>query len=202
MTIIEKVCDKISSTIAEELNMDDEKKAVVHYGVFAVIQISLSILCTLIVGAVLGVFVESLIISLIIVALRKASGGIHARTPNQCIVIGAVIISAGGLLCKASTLSAQHAAVIEVVIFLGAFAIMAKYAPSDSKAKPITKDSERKRLKQKSIVTLFIYCILVSLCFIVYYYNNNYNLITYALCICFGTAWQSFTLTKTAHMIF
>ena len=35
---IENICEKISNNIAQELNLDDDKKSVINYGIFAFIQ--------------------------------------------------------------------------------------------------------------------------------------------------------------------
>ena len=44
MDIINVVCEKISNNIANELELDNEKKSVVNYGIFAFIQMSISII--------------------------------------------------------------------------------------------------------------------------------------------------------------
>lgn len=200
--MIEKISNLISTKIAEELMYDDEKKSVINYGVFAFIQMTAAIIVTMIVGAILGVFVEALIISFVIAILRKSSGGVHASTPIKCIVIGAIISCFGSLICKNTDVSKAGILICIIISFLYSLVIIIKYSPCDSKAKPITKKDKRDELKRLSIITIVFYFIIVCVFFVLYVMYNTNKLDTYALCILFGVVWQSFTLTKAAHRIF
>lgn len=202
MSMIENVCEKISNTAALKLDLDDDRKAIVHYGLFAMIQIGLSIVLTLIVGFILGVFVESIIITLAIVTLRKNAGGIHAKTPTQCLLIGTVITSIGAIIASKLVLNIDTVLLIGGLVFIYSLIIILIYAPSDSVAKPIKEESERKRLKKRSVLVLCVFYVIVFLCLARYNMVGDYRFITYSICIYMGMAWQSFTLTKIAHKIF
>ena len=66
MLNVEKICNKISNNIATELKFDEEKKSVINYGMFAVIQMVIAIGLTIIFGFVFHVLVEALIVSFVI----------------------------------------------------------------------------------------------------------------------------------------
>ena len=97
---IENICEKISCYIAQELNLDDDKKSVINYGIFAFIQMIICIALVIIFGFIFNVIIEALIISFTISILRKSSGGVHASSPERCAVIGTVSSVSMALISK------------------------------------------------------------------------------------------------------
>ena len=71
MFSISEISQKISGNITRELDLDEDKKAVINYGIFALIQIMLSIVSVIVFGAIFNVVVEALIISFVTSILRK-----------------------------------------------------------------------------------------------------------------------------------
>ncbi|MFQ9976673.1 accessory gene regulator ArgB-like protein [Clostridium cadaveris] len=201
MLNVEKICNKISNNIATELKFDEEKKSVINYGMFAVIQMVIAIGLTIIFGFVFHVLVEALIVSFVISILRKSSGGAHARTPGRCAVLGTVVSVGFGLLSKFVDKSLIAIMLTGIIIFLWSFYIVYKLAPVDSAAKPIKKQERRKKLKRSSIIILSVYLILVIVNIIYYYYTSNISVLTYTICIYMGLVWQIFSLTKSGHLI-
>ena len=99
--MIDKVCARLSNKIGRELQVSENEKAVIHYGLFAIIHTSISIAAIVLAGSLLGVLIPALILSVTTVILRKYSGGAHASSPESCAIIG-VIISVGGCLLYTS----------------------------------------------------------------------------------------------------
>ena len=201
MLNVEKICNKISNNIATELKFDEEKKSVINYGMFAVIQMVIAIGLTIIFGFVFHVLVEALIVSFVISILRQSSGGAHARTPGRCAVLGTVVSVGFGLLSKFVDKSLIAIMLTGIIIFLWSFYIVYKLAPVDSAAKPIKKQESRKKLKRSSIIILSVYLIIVIVNIIYYYYTSNISVLTYTICIYMGLVWQIFSLTKSGHLI-
>ena len=57
MKAVNSICDNISNYLAKELNLDQEKIEVVNYGIFAIIQMIINIVCVIIFGVILkGIF--------------------------------------------------------------------------------------------------------------------------------------------------
>jgi len=198
---VEKICKKISCYIAKELNLDDDKKSVINYGIFAFIQMGICIALVIIFGFIFNVTIEALIISLTVSILRKSSGGVHANSPERCAVIGTVASVGMALMCKYMDFSLSFVMLIGSVIFLWSYYIVYKLAPVDSIAKPIRSIEKRKRLKKSSIRILSVYLIIIITNLICYLYLKNFNLLTYVLCIYIGLLWQIFSLTKSGHLI-
>lgn len=201
MLSVEKICNKISNNIATELKFDEEKKSVINYGMFAVIQMGIAIGLTIIFGFAFHVVVEALTVSFVISILRKSSGGAHAGTPGRCAVLGTVVSVGFGLLAKFVDKSLIAIMLTGIVIFSWSFYIIYKLAPVDSAAKPIKKQERRKKLKRSSIIILSVYLIIAIVNIIYYYYKNNVSVLTYTVCIYMGLVWQIFSLTKSGHLI-
>jgi len=201
MPKVEYVANQIATQIAEELKLDDDKKAVIAYGLFAFIQMFLCILSVIVVGALFGVAIEALLISLIIAIFRKSSGGAHASEPWICNVEGTIIcvVPAIFLSLIGQQLIIELIVVIGVITFIWAYYITFKLAPVDSPSKPIRKQATLKRLKKKSILTLNVYVVIVLANMLLYYLMKNSQFLIYSFCIYIGVIWQAFTLTKLGH---
>jgi len=198
---IENICEKISGYIAQELNLDDDKKSVINYGIFAFIQMVICIALVIIFGFIFNVIIEALIISFTISILRKSSGGVHASSPERCAVIGTVSSVSMALISKYINVSFSFAILVGIIIFICSYYIVYKLAPVDSIAKPIKSIEKRKRLKKSSITILSVYLTVVVINILCYLVMKNFSLLRYLLCIYMGLLWQIFSLTKSGHLI-
>lgn len=201
---MEKLCNNIAEKIAYELNYDKNKKEVIAYGMFALLQMTLSILLVVLFGALFDVMLEALIISFTTSILRKYSGGVHASSSAACIILGTVICIGQAVVIKfLSNYGVTLNAVIisGVVIFVWSFGLIYKLAPVDSPSKPIVRQEKRSKMKKGSIIILSAYLFIVITTIIIYLYNGSNNLIKYCLCIYMGILWQVFTITTYGHLI-
>lgn len=201
MLKVEDICKKISSNISKELNLEDDKKAVINYGMVAFAQICICIILVMIFGAIFNVFFEALIISFTISILRKSSGGVHASSPSKCAIIGTVSSVGMGTISKYIPVDLNFLIVFGSIIFIWAYYFIYSLAPVDSIAKPIKNLEKRKRLKKKSMLILSIYLIIVIINFIYSYFMKNSTILVYALCIYMGILWQVFSLTLRGHLL-
>lgn len=198
---IENICEKISDYISRELNFDNDKKSVINYGVFAFVQMVISIALVIIFGFIFNVAIEALIISFTISILRKSSGGAHSKSPERCAVIGTVVSVGMGLICKYINVSFSFIVLIGSVVLIWSYYIVYKVAPIDSIAKPIKSVEKRKRLKKSSIMILSVYLIAIIINILSYLVMKNYSLLTYSFCIYMGLLWQVFSLTKCGNIV-
>lgn len=201
MLKIENICEKISSYISQELSLDNDKKAVINYGIFAFIQMGICIVLVMVFGVVFNVFFEALIISFAVSILRKSSGGAHASSPKKCAIIGTISSITLGIISKYARIDFKYLVVIGLVVFTWAYYFVYRLAPVDSIAKPIKNIEKRKRLKKNSILILNIYLIIIIINFIYFYFIKNSNVLVYTLCIYMGILWQVFSLTKSGHLL-
>lgn len=198
---IERICEKISRYISQELNFDDDKRAVINYGIFGLFQTGMCIILVILFGMFFNVTIEAIIVSFTISILRKSSGGVHAKSPMRCAVIGTASSIGMALLSKNINMSLAMVILVGSVIFIWSYYIINKIAPVDSIAKPIKNIEKRKRLKGTSIKTLSFYLITTITIILSYLYLENRNLLSYILCVYMGLLWQVFSLTKCGHIV-
>ncbi|MDU4890773.1 MAG: accessory gene regulator B family protein [Clostridium sp.] len=201
MISIEGICNKISNTISRELNLDSEKTAVINYGIFAFIQMLMSILIVFLVGFIFNVAIESLIILLTISILRQQSGGIHASSPRICTIIGTILSVGMAVVIKKANIDLEIIYVAGVIIFIWSYYSVYKLVPVDSPSKPIKTEAKRKRLKKSSLLILSVYLIIVLGSILLYYATRKANLLVYSGCIYIGLMWQIFSLTRCGHVV-
>lgn len=201
MFSVEKISKKISSSISKELEFDNEKEEVINYGIFAFIQMFISIIFVGIIGIILGVFKEALLVSFVTAILRKSSGGVHAGTPGSCNVIGTIASVVMGLVAKFIDININETILLGGITFVIAYLIIYRLAPVDSVAKPIKTVAKRKRLKRSSLIIISIYFLIVVFNIGYFLFSEKRAFISYTVCIYFGVLWQVFSLTKTGHFI-
>lgn len=203
MSKIEQAANQIADQIAKELQLDDNKKATMAYGIFAFIHMFLCVLAVIIVGAIFGVTFEALLISLTISIFRKSSGGAHASKPWICNLEGTVIsvVPAIALSSVDSYLAVEWVFVIGMVTFAWSYYITFKLAPVDSPGKPIKKQATRKRLKKGSLLILNVYVVIVLANTFLFYLMKSNRFLSYSFCIYIGVIWQAFTLTTSGHLL-
>lgn len=198
---IEDVCTNISDYIALELNLDEEKKSVINYGIFAFIHMVICIVSVAFFGAIFNVFLEALIISFATSILRKTSGGVHASSPERCAVIGTISTILMALLAKRLSVSCNLNLLIGIIVFTYSYYVICKLAPVDSPAKPIKNPKKKIKLKKKSIIITTIYLGIVIINISAYLLTEKYLFLNYSMCIYMGLLWQVFSLTEKGHLI-
>lgn len=200
---MEKLTNNIAETISKELGLDNDRKEVIAYGAFAILQTLLSIGLTAIFGLGFGVFIETMIVALTISILRKYSGGVHASSPGICAIVSAVIaVGLASLICFVMTplINLRYVLFLGLLAFSWSYYIICKWAPVDSAAKPIKTHKKKERMRKTSIKILYTYIVIVLLNSILYLLNHEIRLLTFSLCIYGGIVWQSFTLTHRGHV--
>lgn len=200
MIDIGELSSKIATKIVMETDGDEERKSVIEYGIFAMIQTGIAIICTVIFGLLFNILVESLIVSFSISILRKCSGGVHATSPTRCTVIGTLICILISKLVIIINIDSMYSMILGVIAFIISYYTVYKLAPVDSKNKPIKKLERRKKLKRKSINIINIYLIISVVFIIIYHFYNIHNMIIYFECLYLGMLWQVISLTKIGHL--
>lgn len=201
MFSVEEISSKISNSITKELQLDENKEAIVNYGIFAIMHTALSVGFVIVFGALFNVLIEALIITLTISILRKSAGGAHASSPGICAFVGTVLSVGMAIVIKNINLNVNVIIVISTLIFIWSFIIVYKLAPVDSPTKPIRTEAKRKRLKKSSILILSVYLVIITGNIVGYYATQNVDLLVYSGCIHIGLLWQVFSLTKIGHKV-
>ncbi|MEG2353012.1 MAG: accessory gene regulator B family protein [Clostridium sp.] len=200
---MEKITNSIAQKISSELKYNDEKSQVIKYGMFILIQTIFSILLVGIIGALLGVMVESLIISFTGSILRKYSGGAHATSAERCTIMGVIICVGLALICIkiSQNITLNNMALLGIIVITVSYFTIYKLAPIDNPMKPIKTHKKRTRMKKLSFFILSVYVVIVIalLALQIFFKTNVFE--TVILSIYAGIAWQMFTLTKIGHIL-
>lgn len=193
---MEKIARKLASNIAFSLGYDDEKEAVIAYGLIAIIQIILTVLLVLLFGILVGAPVEALIICFSVSILRKYSGGAHASNAELCTLFTVLYCTLTAVIAKKILTGIYYPvpmAIIVLIIFCFAFLVVYKFAPVDSPNKPIRTKNKKKRMRKGSFIILVIYFVISAMLFILSYKSDLFK--SYGISMLIGISWQTFTLT-------
>ncbi|HHD2752622.1 TPA: accessory gene regulator ArgB-like protein [Clostridium perfringens] len=202
--MIENISKAVAEKVSNELNYDNERKEVIQYGTYALIQTLISIISVLILGLIFNIALEALIFLFTASILRKYSGGAHSESSNVCTLLGIIISIGVGFLIKSSffvNMDFEFIIFAGIVVFVFAYFIIFKYAPVDTPNKPIKTEKKKKRMKKGSLKILTIYLFIVLLNTILYYNSDVVFAKQVILSILFGIAWQCMTLTALGNIL-
>lgn len=202
--MIENISRAVAEKVSNELNYDNERKEVIQYGTYALIQTLISIISVLILGLIFNIALEALIFLFTASILRKYSGGAHSESSNVCTLLGIIISICVGFLIKSSffvNMDFEFIIFAGIVVFVFAYFIIFKYAPVDTPNKPIKTEKKKKRMKKGSLKILTIYLFIVLLNTILYYNSDVVFAKQVILSILFGIAWQCMTLTALGNIL-
>ncbi|UZQ49405.1 accessory gene regulator ArgB-like protein [Clostridium kluyveri] len=204
MYLTEKLAISLGKKARILLNVDKNREQIIVYGAINLLQTIFSISWIAIAGFILGVLYEALIFSTTASILRKYSGGVHASSPNRCIIIGTVLSSASGLVIDkfSYNISLTTTTAMGMFFITASFTIVMLKAPVDSIKKPITDLNMKKRFKKNSIVTLTVFSMVVVILSTLYESTLKLYYLKIIHSIILGILWQSFTLTKMGITIF
>jgi len=111
----------------------------------------------------LGVLWQTLAINLSFMLVKRYSFGVHALSSRLCTLICCITFVFVPWVATIQGLGINH--VITVVAFSTVIIILYKYAPADTKARPLVGTQARSHLKKKAVVCgliLMLLAILVS----------------------------------------
>lgn len=146
----------LSNIIAQELNLDNMKRAKISYGLEATIGAIIKLVLGPVIFLLFGVLKQSLIVMFTTAILRYASGGMHLKTFIGCFITSAAVFVSIGILSKILVINDYVYYILNIISFF----IIILRSPVDPPEKPIK--TKRKRYVMKLLSTL----ILLSLIYI------------------------------------
>lgn len=199
---MERLAGRIADNIAAFLKCDEEKRAVIAYGLHAIMHTSFTVAVIILLGIIAGTPAEILIVCFSAIILRKYSGGAHADTSWLCTAVSAVYclltaLIAVKLLSEIYYPPAMAAAA--VFVYGAAFLTVYRKAPVDSPHKPIRSAGKKKKMRRGSFIVLSAYLIISALFFVLGYKYERLN--SYGISMLFGISWQIFTLTGSGSIL-
>ena len=171
--MIDKFCKYLTNKIKKEMpDLDDEQAEVIMYGIQLIIGEIPKVFSVFIIGAICGLWWQTLVAFWILLPYKYASGGFHLKSHIGCF-IGTNLIYCGN-------------AYLSTIINLNT-----KYAPADTINLPILTKKER---KMKRILSYIFLIINMAIAIVV---PNN----TISNILILGTLVQTFSITRLAYKI-
>ena len=200
MYLLERMSQKLAEKISAELDYDQDKKEVVAYGAYAIMQLTLSILLIIVFGIIFRVLAEALVITASAAFLRSYTGGAHASSPNICLVVGTVVCIVFALVSKLIILSNLWWVVALILsVHIAAFWLISIYAPLDSKNKPIS-EKRKPKMKRGGIILNAIYLIISAGIIIGAILLKKQEWLVFPVGIALGVLWQVFSITPVGEI--
>lgn len=194
--VIGKAIDQLTNIFVKELNLDDDSAAIVKYSLTIYSTSVLGYLAIFLAAWPLGTIKTAMVSVLTASALRIFSGGAHASCSRNCILSGAVIFPALGLMSKFlfPTEAIFLWVIVIVTIIYTSWAIYF-FAPADTPGKPISTMKQRVQLRRWSFLFMIFWAAAALLIL-----TGILNIATTTLfASALGLLWQGFSLTPSGY---
>ena len=190
--MIDKICKYITNKIRKEMpDIDDERAEVIMYGIQLIIGEIPKVFSVFIIGAILGLWWQTLVTFWILLPYKYASGGFHLKSHIGCFIGTNLIYCGTAYLSTIINLGLYTKISLIVLNLILGIIMVYKYAPADTINLPILTKKERKLKRNLSYVFLTINMIIAMVV--------PNSIITNILI--FGTAIQTFSITKIAYKL-
>jgi len=194
-----KIGSRIIGKVAEQHHLNCEDTEVVLFGFNLLMNSILGLGAIFIVAYILGIIPTVLAVTITSVIFRAFTGGAHANSPIKCIVFGAIIFNALGIIAVRISniiLETNSLGIFAIVIFGTAAISFFIFAPADTPGKPIATKVQRNKLRLLS----FIFLIIWGTFMVCFRGATMYEHFVIASCI--GLFWQSVSLWPVTYIIF
>ena len=143
--MIDKFCKYLTNKIKKEMpDIDDEQAEVIMYGIQLIIGEIPKVFSVFIVGAVCGLWWQTLIAFWILLPYKYASGGFHLKSHIGCFIGTNLIYCGNAYLSTIVNLNIYAQIALIVLNLIVGIIMITKYAPADTINLPIlTKKKEK-----------------------------------------------------------
>ncbi|MBC2100099.1 regulator [Listeria booriae] len=155
---VPNMATKITKTIFRDREVDEDRFAIVKYGVeIFLVNVTKGIIVYL-AAALLGMLWQTLVVHLSYLLIRRHSFGLHAKTSLGCTITSVVMFVILPYFVKEVQLSEWMIVLISGLILLN----IAIFAPSDTENIPLFNAQKRHVLRRKSILnTIFVLLLML-----------------------------------------
>lgn len=200
---METFASNIAEKIALQMDYDEDKKAVIAYGLTAIFQMTTILIIISIIGLLFNFWYESILIFFGVGIIRKSTGGAHSHTMNGCIIISVLSITLLSTMSRYILnipFSNRINYILSILVYILCFIIFYIRVPVDSPNKPIVKAEKISRLRKQSFLILTLFFIISIILISIVSFNSR--LYSIAVSIRLTMLWQVFTLTKIGLRFF
>lgn len=190
--MIDNICTFLTKKIRAEMpDIDDEKAEVIMYGLQNIIGEIPKTFLLLLIAYLLGIFKETLIVCILLLPYKCASGGFHLKTHIGCIIGTTLFYCGTAVLAKYVVLEELVKYILVLCVWIFGIIMIKKYAPADTENVPILTKKERNKKRIISYITFSLGMILSC----VIRDNMIINILI------FGNLFQTLTITKLAYRL-
>lgn len=168
------------------------KQEELKYGLVAIYLLVTKLILILIISALLGIFKEVVLFTIIYIPIRAVSFGLHATKSWICLISSTIIFVGLPFISKYLLMPTYLKSIIGIISIL----LMFKNSPADTHKRPIVNKKRRLFFKYSSVLISIIYTILSI------FINNNFisNCLLFTLLIqCFLTSPLIYKLFKLPY---
>lgn len=159
--MIVKLARKTAEKFVENNNIIYDKISIYQYGFFVLYSNILFFIITSIIGAILSVFLQSVVFFFAFFLIRQFAGGYHAKTETRCEILSTLSILCCIVLIKLSKMYDIRIALLSISLVFAVLIFI--LCPLDTPEKSLN-DKEYKYFRKISwiILSLIIVAIIVS----------------------------------------
>ena len=182
------VMDYTMNLIKKNGDFDEEKLAIIKYGLEGLYLTITKLIIIFLLAYVLNIFKEVIIFLLIYNIIRTTSFGLHATKSWICLLSSTLIFIGVPFICKYIYLTKYFKVVLGLILILFIY----KNSPADTHKRPIVNPKRRMFFKYIStfIAIIFIYCSILI--------DNNFI----SNCFILSLLVQSFMISPSIYKLF
>lgn len=170
--MFDKISDFITDTLIDGKVIKSEERNLYLYCFGTIIEMSANLLTTLIIGALLHKFIETLIFMLVFIPLRSFAGGYHCEKAESCFILSISVYLTVMLSYK--YLCGISAYWIYVICLADLITVLI-LSPVVSPNKPL---SEKVKNKNRCI-SIFITVLYITVALVILYYKILYAFVVF-----------------------
>lgn len=141
-----KLFERITGNLVQNGNIQKEDEAVYQYALKSILILGGNVLLSLLIGVLMGVPGYCILFLAALIPLRSDAGGYHASNLVICYFLSFVSLILSMLIVRDGNTQYSFAA---AVISFGSALCIFRFAPLESKGKPIEKD-ERMHIRKRA----------------------------------------------------
>ena len=196
-SLIENISSKIALNLCQSKDKSSEEFAVLKYGVFVFVHISIAAIFTIIFGILTKTLFQIVTIFLLGGLMKRYSGGVHCSSPNRCVITGIIISYTFALIGKnILNIDLKIGYMLGMVALIHSFIILYKKCPVPSENKPLKKEETRKKLRKNAFL-IYSICVVLFILNILLNLQSAYTILnSLVVCIILGLYMQTLSLTS------
>ncbi|MDE5780024.1 MAG: accessory gene regulator B family protein [Lachnospiraceae bacterium] len=171
--MIERCADVVTDWLISHYAVEEQDRELYVYAVYSFLMTISPLLLSLIFGIMMGMVMQSIILIIPFMVIRKYSGGFHAKNAWSCLICSCLLL----ILCISMTSYIKCGLGLATVTVMALGSLMV-FSPIDSENRRLELH-EKKRYKYMTIVLAFAFELLSAALYLFHMY-------TYVVCISIG----------------